>query len=188
MNCIEPHIGQSLLDTPSSGSFRLSTSELPWYVVYTCPRHEKFVAHQMNERQISCFLPLYASLRRWKDRTKRLELPLFPGYLFVQMTPENRISILGLPGVVQFVCFQGKPAPVSATELESLRQGTNGSMVVQPHPFLQAGRRVRVVGGSMAGLEGIFLRRKDQNRIVISISLIQRSVSVEIGEAEVAPL
>jgi len=142
----------------------------------------------MDERRIGCFLPLYSALRRWKDRTKRLELPLFPGYLFVQMTALNRVQILSLPGVVQFVCFQGKPAPVAISELESLRQGTSGSMVVQRHPFLQAGRRVRIVGGSMTGVEGIFLRRKDRNRIVISISLIQRSVSVEIGEAEVAPL
>jgi len=142
----------------------------------------------MAERRISCFLPLYSSLRRWKDRTKRLEFPLFPGYLFVQMTGQNRIQILSLPGVVQFVSFQGRPAPVALAELESLRQGTGGSMVVQPHPYLQAGRKVRVVSGSMAGVEGIFVRRKDKNRIVISISLIQRSVSVEIGEADVAPL
>jgi len=142
----------------------------------------------MAERQIECFLPMYSSLRRWKDRTKRLELPLFPGYIFVQMTAQNRVQILSLPGVVQFVRFQGRPAPVPTSELEALRQGTSKSMVVQPHPYLQAGRKVRIISGSMAGVEGIFLRRKDQSRVIISISLIQRSVSVEIGEAEVEPL
>jgi len=187
MTCAEPHFEQPLLN-PQPSTHDLSSSGAPWYVVYTCPRHEKYVAHQLGERAIGCFLPLYSSLRRWKDRTKRLELPLFPGYLFVQMTTQNRVQILSLPGVVQFVCFHGQPAPVSKGELESLRQGTSGSMDVQPHPFLQAGRKVRVVSGSMAGVEGIYVRRKDQNRVIITISLIQRSVAVEIGEAEVAPI
>lgn len=163
-------------------------ANLPWYVTYTCPRHEKYVAQQLAERKIGSFLPLYASVRRWKDRRKRLELPLFPGYVFVQMTDRNRLDILRLPGVVQIVCFQGKPAPVPLAEIDALRRGMTGSVVVQPHPFLQAGRRVRIVSGPMAGVEGIFVRRKDQVRVVISISLIQRSVAMEIGEADVEPV
>lgn len=158
---------------------------LPWYVAYTCPRHEKHVVQQLQQRHIGSFLPLYTSMRRWKDRRKQLDLPLFPGYVFVQMTDENRLSILRLPGIVQLVSFQGKPAPVSTMEIEALRRGTAGSVVLRPHPFLRAGRRVRIVSGPMASVEGIFLRRKDQVRVVISISLIQRSVSVEIDEADV---
>ena len=166
----------------------LEAADFPWYVTYTCPRHEKYVAQQLTEREIGSFLPLYTSVRRWKDRRKCLELPLFPGYVFVQMTDRNRLDILRLPGVVQIVSFQGKPAPVPLAEIDALRRGMAGSVVVQPHPFLQAGRRVRIIDGPMAGVEGIFVRRKDQVRIVISISLIQRSVAMEIGEADVEPV
>lgn len=162
--------------------------DAPWYAAYTSPRHEKYVADQLLKRQIGSFLPLYSSVRRWKDRRKRLELPLFPGYVFVQMTDLNRLDILRLPGVVQLVCFQGKPAVIAPAEIEGLRRGTNGSIVVQPHPYLKEGRRVRIVSGPMTGTEGIFVRRKHHARLVISISLIQRSVAMEIGEADVEPV
>jgi len=164
------------------------SSALPWYAAYTSPRHEKYVAHQLSERHIGSFLPLYSSVRRWKDRRKRLDLPLFPCYVFVQVTERNRLDVLRLPGVVQLVCFQGKPAPIAASEIDALRRGTSGSIVVQPHPYLKEGRRVRITNGPMAGAEGIFVRRKQQTRLVISISAIQRSVAVEIGEADVEPI
>jgi transcription antitermination factor NusG len=160
----------------------------PWYAAYTCARHEKYVAQQLVQRHIGSFLPLYSSVRRWKDRRKRIDLPLFPGYVFVQMTERNRLDILRLPGVVQLVCFQGKPAAIAPGEIEALRRGTTGSVVVQPHPYLKEGRKVRIVSGPMTGTEGIFLRRKHQTRLVISISLIQRSVAMEIGEADVEPV
>jgi transcription antitermination factor NusG len=161
---------------------------IPWYAAYTCPRHEKYVAQQLVQRHIGSFLPLYSSVRRWKDRRKRLDLPLFPGYVFVQMTERNRLDILRLPGVVQLVSFQGKPAEIAPVEIEALRRGTTGSVVVHPHPYLKEGRRVRIVNGPMTGTEGIFVRRKHQTRLVISISLIQRSVAMEVGEADVEPL
>jgi transcription antitermination factor NusG len=160
----------------------------PWYAAYTCPRHEKYVAQQLIRRQIGSFLPMYSSVRRWKDRRKRIDLPLFPGYVFVQMTERNRLDVLRLPGVVQLVCFQGKPAAIAPAEIEALRHGSTGSVVVRPHPYLREGRRVRIISGPMAGAEGIYVRRKQQTRLVISISLIQRSVAMEIGEADVEPI
>jgi transcription antitermination factor NusG len=175
-------------DSASAGVNFARQGDRPWYVAYTWPRHEKYVAHQLTERGIGSFLPLYSSVRRWKDRRRRLELPLFPSYVFVQWTEQNRLEILRLPSVVQIVCFQGRPAPVSHAEIEALRRGISGAIVVQPHPYLQTGRRVRIVNGPMADIEGIFLRRKDHSRIVISISLIQRSVAMEIGEADVEPV
>jgi len=178
-------------ETPAIKSETLTDAlapNLPWYAAYTCPRHEKHVAHQLQERNIGTFLPLYSSVRRWKDRRKRLELPLFPGYVFVQMTDQNRVDILRLPGVVQLVCFQGKPTPVHASEIDALRRGTNGSVVLQPHPFLQTGRKVRIMNGPLAGAEGICVRRKQHTRLVISISLLQRSCAMEISEADVEPL
>jgi transcription antitermination factor NusG len=159
--------------------------DIPWYAAYTCPRHEKYVAQQLIRREIGSFLPLYSTVRRWKDRRKRIDLPLFPGYVFVQMTEHNRLEILRLPGVVQLVSFQGKPAVIAPTEIGALRRGTTGAVVVQPHPYLKEGRRVRIINGPMAGTEGIFVRRKHQARLVISISLIQRSVAMEISEADV---
>lgn len=159
-----------------------------WYAAYTYPRHEKYVAQQLIKHQIGSFLPLYSSVRRWKDRRRRIDLPLFPSYLFVQMTERNRLDILRLPGVVQLVCFQGKPAAIAPAEIEALRRGSTGSVVVQPHPYLKEGRKVRIISGPMAGTEGIYIRRKQQTRLVISISLIQRSVAMEIGEADVEPI
>ncbi len=158
-----------------------------WYALYTCPRHEKRVAEQMERRSISCFLPLYRSVRRWKDRRKELELALFPGYVFVRMALENKLKVLELPGAVRLVSFNGKPAAVSADEIETLRSRLSGASSIEPHPYLRTGRRVRVRNGAMAGLEGIIVRRKDRCRVVFSIDLIMRSVAVEVDEADVEP-
>jgi len=159
-----------------------------WYAAYTSPRHEKRVAQQMEGRQIHCFLPLYKSVRRWKDRRKQLELPLFPGYVFVHMALKDRLQVLQLPGVVQFVNFNGKPAPLPDAEIEALRNGLARNLCAEPHPYLKIGRRVRVHSGPIAGLEGILVRRKDKFRVVLSIHLIQRSVAVEVDEAEIEPV
>lgn len=155
-----------------------------WYALYTCPRHEKYVAEQIERRRFSCFLPLYRSVRRWKDRRKELELTLFPGYVFVRMALENRLQILELPGVVRLVSFNGQPAVVPAEEIEVLRDRLSGAKSVEPHPYLRTGRRVRVRHGAMSGLEGIVVRRKERCRVVFSIDLIMRSVAVEVDEAD----
>ena len=94
-----------------------------WYAAYTCPRHEKYVARQLDERCIDTFVPLYRSLRRWKDRRTQIELPLFPGYVFVHFNLEQRLRILELPGVVRLVSFNGQPATLPEYEIETLRKG-----------------------------------------------------------------
>src|SRR5208283_787172 len=132
-----------------------------WYALYTCPRHEKRVAEQIEQRHISCFLPLYRSVRRWKDRRKELELALFPGYVFVRMSIENRLQVLQVPGVVRLVSFNGQPAALPAQQIEALQDQLSGATRTEPHPFLRKGRRVRVRSGPMQGLEGIIVRRKD---------------------------
>ena len=157
-----------------------------WYALYTCPRHEKRVAEQIERRNISCFLPVYRSIRRWKDRRKELELAMFPGYVFVQMALENKLRVLDLPGAVRLVSFNGRPAAVPAYEIEILQNRLAGAKV-EPYPFLRTGRRVRVRSGSMEGLEGIVVRRKDSCRVVFSIELIQRSVAVEVDQADLEP-
>ena len=164
------------------------TQQAAWYAAYTCAKHEKRVAQQLEERRIESFLPTYQSIRRWKDRRKVLELPLFPSYIFVQVDAQNRLDFLRLPGVLGLVTFQGKPAVVETEEIENLRHGLSNRKVVHPHPYLKEGRRVRVRWGAMAGVEGVLVRRRDRARVVLSISLLQRSVAVDIDEGDVEPV
>ena len=159
-----------------------------WFAAYTSPRHEKRVVLHMEGHGMHCFLPLYKSVRRWKDRRKQLELPLFPGYVFVRMAIRDRAQVVRLPGVVHLVSFSGQPVALPDAEIEALRQGLAGNVCVQPHPFLKVGRRVRVHSGPMAGTEGILVRKKDKFRVVLSIELIQRSVAMEVDETDIAPL
>ncbi len=156
-----------------------------WYALYTCPRHEKRVAEQIEQRRFSCFLPLYRSVRRWKDRRKELELALFPGYVFVRMALSDRMQVLGLPGVVRLVSFNGQPAPLPTDEIEALQTRLSAGLKAEPHPYMRAGRRVRVRSGPMEGLEGKIVRTKDRCRVIFSIDLLQRSVIVEVDEADV---
>jgi len=161
--------------------------ETNWYALYTSPRHEKRVAQQFERRLIPCFLPLYRSVRRWKDRCKELELALFPGYVFVRIAPRNKLQVLKVPGVVKLVMFNGQPSALLEAEIESLRRGLAGHVSMVPHPYLRIGRRVRLKGGPMAGLEGILRRRKDGLRLVVSIEMLTRAVAVEVDEADVGP-
>jgi transcription antitermination factor NusG len=159
-----------------------------WYAAYTSPRHEKTVAQQMEGNGIQCFLPLYRSVRRWKDRRKELELPLFPGYVFVRIILRDRLQVLRVPGIVHLVAFSGKPAVLPEAEIESLRQGLARGVHAEPHPYLKVGRKVRVLSGPLSGVEGILVRRKEKFRVVLSVHLIQRSVAVEVEESEIAPV
>jgi transcription antitermination factor NusG len=163
-------------------------AESRWFAAYTSPRHEKHVSQQMQRRGIQNFLPLYKSIRRWKDRRKELDLPIFPGYLFVRMALRERLSVLQVPGVVQLVSFQGRPTPLPDAEIEMLQRQLSQSGRLQPHPFLTVGRRVRVTNGPMAGMEGILARKKDKFRVVLSIELIQRSVAVEVDLSDIDPV
>ena len=155
-----------------------------WYALYTAPRHEKRVADQISRQGIACFLPLYRSVRRWKDRRKELALVLFPGYVFVRMSLQHRLRVLQLPGAVRLVTFNGQPTSLPEAEIESLQHHLSCSGNVEPHPYLSVGRRVRVRSGPLKGLEGIILRTKDRCRIVLSIHLIMRSVAVEVDDSD----
>lgn len=159
-----------------------------WYAAYTHARHEKKVAQQLEERRINHFLPVYHSIRKWKDRRKELELVLFPSYVFVYLSPAERLRVLQLPGVVRFVSFNGQPAPLPGTEIEALRNALAQGVRAEHHPYLAVGCRVKVTHGPMAGAEGILLRAKNNCRIVISIDAILRSIAVEINEEDVTPV
>lgn len=163
-------------------------SQARWYAVYTCANHERRVADQFVGRSVEHFLPMYESVRRWKDRKVRLQLPLFPGYLFVHMETHERLRVLQAPGVVRLVGFNGSPTPMPDKDVERVREFLGQGLRAEPHPYLQAGRRARVVHGPLAGMEGIILRRKNRSRLVLSFDLIQRSMAIEIDETDLAPV
>lgn len=156
-----------------------------WYAAYTCANHEKRVAEQLGVREVEHFLPLYSSVRRWKDRRVMLELPLFPGYVFVRMAMGDRLQVQTVPGVARLVGFDGTPAALPDEEIGALRTSLGSAVGAEPHPYLTAGRRVRMRSGPLAGMEGVLLRRKGSFRLVISIELIQRSVAVDADAADV---
>lgn len=155
-----------------------------WYAAYTCPRQEKCVARMLQDRQVPYFLPLYRSLRFWKDRRKEVDMVLFPSYVFVQLPFAERLRVLQVPGVVRLVTFNGVPAALPPQEIESLRNGLEQGIYAEPHPYLKTGRRVRVARGPLAGVEGILLRKKDKLRFVISVDVLMRSVAVELDAAD----
>lgn len=155
-----------------------------WYAAYTSANHEKRVAEQLQRRSVENFLPLYESVRRWKDRRVRLKLPLFPGYVFVHMALRDRLKVLQVPGVAKLVSFQGHPAPVPDKAIEAIRACLAGPHPIQPHRYLQRGQRVRVLSGPLAGLTGIVVRQKKSTRFVISFDLLMRSVSVELDSSD----
>ncbi len=156
-----------------------------WYAAYTCANHERRVADQLASRGVEHFLPQYESVRRWKDRKVRLQLPLFPGYLFVQLALRDRLRVLQVPGVVRLVGFNGRPVPVPGGELTRIREFLDRGLRAEPHPYLTVGKRVRVNSGPLAGMQGILLRRKGNFRLVVSIELIQRAVAVDVDTADV---
>jgi transcription antitermination factor NusG len=159
-----------------------------WYVAYTNANHEKRVTQQLEKRSVEHFLPLYESARRWKDRRVRLQMPLFPGYVFVKLALRDRLQLLQIPGVVQLVSFNGHPARLSEEDIQAIRNCLDRGQRIEPHPYLRAGRRVRVKSGPLQGLEGIILRRKNKTRLVLSFELIMRSVAVEMGETDLIPV
>jgi len=163
-------------------------NELRWYAVYTSANHEKGVAEQLTCRSIEQFLPLYESIRRWKDRRKLLQLPLFPGYVFVRLALRNRLQILQIPGVVRIVGSNGAPTPLFDEEIESLRRALKNEIRAEPHPYLSKGRRVRITAGPLAGRDAIVIRHKGKQRVVISTELIHRSIMLDIDILDVVPI
>lgn len=156
-----------------------------WYAVCTRSNHERRVAVQFAERGVENFLPQYESVRRWKDRKVHLKMPLFPGYVFVHLALHHRLTVLQVPGVARLVGFAGRPSPVPEEEFAKIRGFLKQGLRAEPHPYLKAGRRVRVRSGPLEGMEGIVLRRKNGCRLVISLELIQRAMSVDVNSTDV---
>jgi transcription antitermination factor NusG len=162
-----------------------SDSRLRWYASHVRANHENRVGEQLKERSVESFVPLYESVRQWKDRRVKLHLPLFPGYVFVRTKLSDRLRILQVPGVARLVGFNGSPVPLEDGEIEALRSQLAGPVQAMPHPYLQMGRRAKVKQGPLKGLEGFLIQRKQKYRIVLSVETILRSIAVEVDLADV---
>src|SRR5271163_2604288 len=159
-----------------------------WFAAYTNSHHEKRVAWQFGERQIKSFLPLYAARRRWRNRCEmNLELPLFPNYVFVRIHPRERVLVLEVPGVLSLVGFGRNLAPLPDFEIEALRCGL-GQRKIEPHPYLVIGERVRIKAGSLMGMEGVLVRKKNNLRVVLALEVIMQSVAIEVDADDVEAL
>src|ERR1700686_1368961 len=156
-----------------------------WFAVYTSSRHEKKVAAYFTARKIQFFLPLYAARHRWANRcAMNIELPLFPGYVFVRIASRERVRVLEVPGVLSMVGFGRIPAPLPDFEIEALRSGL-GLGKIEPHPFLVIGERARIKRGPMAGMQGTLARRKSSFRVVLALDVIMKCVAVEVDAEDV---
>lgn len=172
-----------MLEIPDSAGCH----EAKWYVLLVRSKQEKKVAESLAARDVEHYLPCYSVLSKWKDRRVRLELPLFPGYVFVHLPLLEKTRLLTVPNVVSLIGSSRGPSEVAEEEVHCIRRGLeHGS--AQPHPYLHEGDRVMICSGIMAGMEGILLRRQNGAKIVISIASIFRAFAVELDEACVRPL
>ena len=153
-----------------------------WYAVHTMARHEKRVVAQFEEKRVCTFLPLLHQVHRWSDRRKVVEIPMFSCYAFVRMvqTVEERLKVLRTPGVLGFVGSERQGTSIPDEQIESLRKAVSEKVPCMPHPFVSAGKRVRIRGGSLDGLEGVLMLQGRDQSLVISVELLQRSVSIRV--------
>jgi transcription antitermination factor NusG len=161
-----------------------------WYALYTRSRFEKKMLTELTDRSIEVFLPMREVLSRWKDRKKRIWIPLFPGYIFVNHidTPENRYRILNMPGAVRFVGFEGRSKPIPNEQIEYVRKFLESSISIDPYPYVQVGSRVEVIAGPLKGIQGILVEKRGRFRFVIQVDLIRQAISAEIDASDVRPI
>lgn len=164
----------------SNSQYEVKPADPRWYAIYTKHHHEKKSADLLARKGIEAYLPLYRSVRQWQDRKKKLDVPLFPGYVFIRSTLENRTEILGTPGVFFIVASVGQSCWIPDQDIESMRTMTKSRALIEPHPFLRSGDYVRIRRGPLEGVQGILTRVKNQDRVVLCVELLRKAVSVEI--------
>jgi transcription antitermination factor NusG len=158
-----------------------------WWALYTRHQHEKSVADMLSAKGFEVFLPLYESMRRWKDRKTMVPMPLFPCYVFVRGGLNRRLQVVTTPGVHMILSSGENFAMIPDADIQAIRTSVEGPFHVEPHPFLKCGERVRVIRGPHVGVEGILLRKKNLHRLVLSVDMVAQSVSVEIDASDVEP-
>jgi transcription antitermination factor NusG len=157
----------------------------PWWALYTRHQHERVVADVLLAKGFEVYLPLYESMRRWKDRNKLISLPLFPCYVFLRGDTERRSQVVTTPGVHMILYNGERVATIPEAEIEAIQKTLDGNLQVEPHPYLKCGERVRVIRGSLEGVEGILVRKKSICRLVLSVEMLAQSVAVEIDATDV---
>jgi len=161
------------------------TNEIHWFALWTRSRHEQMVREQLERKQIETFLPTVTKWSRWKDRKKRIDWPLFPGYCFARFNPRERLPVVKCTGVVSIISFEGEPAPIPEREIEGIRLLVESELAYDPCPMIREGMLVEVVHGPLKGVVGRLLRKNDKARLVLSVDLIGQAVSVEVDVADV---
>ena len=159
-----------------------------WYAVKTRSRHEKRVRDQLLQREVETFLPVHDSWRQWKDRKKKVEFPLFPGYCFARFPLVERLRVLSVLGVAHLVSINGRPEPIREAEIESIQRLVSTKLQFDPHPFLEEGMDVEVVRGPLTGVRGKLLRKDRVTRLVLAVTLVRQAAVVEIHPADVVPV
>ena len=168
------------LSTPSPMG---SAENAQWYAIHTRVRHERSVEHRLRCQGMTTFLPITTEVHRWSDRRKQIEVPLFSCYVFIHsaLSPQDRLrfsrddSVLGLVGV------RGEGIPIPDEQIDAVRTLIAQDIPWSFHPFLKAGQRVRIRGGALDGIEGIFLSRSGDDRLIVSVDAVQRSLAVRIS-------
>jgi transcriptional antiterminator NusG len=163
-----------------------TAARFPWFALQVRMRYEAGVADHLKGKGYEWFLPLYKARRRWSDRIREVDAPLFPGYLFCRFNPHNRLPILKTPGVTQIVGYNHVPIPVDEHEIEAIRRLVASGVPNFPCAYLEVGSKVRIEAGALRGLEGVLTELKGKRRLVLSITLLQRSVAVEIDSDAVS--
>jgi len=158
-----------------------------WFVLFVRSNQEKVIAQRLVEREVEHFLPCYSSVRQWKDRKVTLEMPLFPGYIFVHLPFLNRARVLTIPNIVSLVGSRNFPSVISEEEIDWIRRGVEHGNAV-PHPYLSVGDRIKVVSGPLSGMQGVLLRKQNSTRVVICLDSISRSFMVEVDLESIEPL
>lgn len=165
----------------------LDVHQARWYVLFVRSNQEKKVAEALRGRDVEYFLPCYKSLRQWKDRRMMLEVPLFPGYVFLRLPLAERARAMTVPNVVTLVGTRNQPSAISEEEIAWIRLGIEHGKA-EPYPYLKVGQRVLVTEGVMCGMEGILVRRRNNTRVVVSLDSIARSFVVEIDATCLRPV
>jgi transcription antitermination factor NusG len=170
------------------GASAPALTDTAWFAVQVKSTHEKRVASLLDQRGYEQFVPCFVDRRRWSDRIKEVEQPLFPGYVFCRFAPQARLGVLKTEGVYRIVSFGSEPAAIDEQEIAAIRHAVDSGLRLRPHPYLTAGQRVRIEGGPLQGVEGIVTDVRRRDRLVLSVNLLQRALSVDIDSAWVAPL
>jgi transcription antitermination factor NusG len=153
-----------------------------WYALTVKSQHEKAVDEQLQAKALESYLPLYRARRRWSDRIKTIDLPLFSRYVFCRFSFEDRLKVLQISSILSIVGFGGKPCPIPDHEIQRIQSVVGSGLPVSPWPFLNVGQRVRVCHGPLEGLEGILTRKKSGYRVIVNVELLNRAVAVDIEQ------